>query len=171
MSLATKKVLVLNADFQAFGVCNVYRAFLLVFMNKAEIIIPAENITLCTVNRAYSVPSVIKLNRYINIPYKGVMMSRQNIFKRDNFSCLYCGSKNNLTLDHVIPRSRGGQSTWKNLVTACKSCNSKKGDRTPDEALMDLAYQPFKPSFVLFLKNFSGLNEESWRPYLEVGVH
>lgn len=165
----SNKVLILNADFQALGICNVYRAFLLVYMDKAEIIIESEHFHLRTVDRNYAAPSVIRLHKYINIPYKGVMMSRQNVFRRDNYACLYCGDKENLTLDHVIPRSRGGQSTWKNLVTACKTCNSKKGDKTPDEALMPLPYQPFKPSFIVFLKHYSGKNTENWRPFLELG--
>ena len=111
-------------------------------------------------------PSIIRLYRYVNLPYKGVMLSRQNIFKRDGGKCQYCGVTTDLTLDHVIPRSKGGRSTWDNLVTACKSCNSKKGDYTPEEAGMPLARQPFKPSFIMFLRDFSGPIEENWKPYL-----
>lgn len=168
MSIRFKKVLILNADFRAFSVCSVYKAFLLVYLEKAEIVKKADNAVLRSVNRTYDMPSIIRLNQYVNIPYKGVIMTRQNIFKRDGNKCVYCSSKENLTLDHVLPRSRGGGSTWTNLVTACKTCNSKKGDFLPEEIDMELPYKPFKPSFIMFLRDLSGLGDESWMPYLQV---
>jgi len=168
MSIKSKKVLILNADYRAFSVCSVYKAFLLVYLEKAEIVKKAENAVLRSISRTYDMPSIIRLNQYVNIPYKGVVMTRQNIFKRDGNKCVYCSSKDNLTLDHVLPRSRGGGSTWNNLVTACKTCNSKKGDFLPEEIGMELPYKPFKPSFIMFLRDFSGLGEESWMPYLQV---
>ncbi len=119
-----------------------------------------------TVSNSYPLPSIIRLFRYVNLPYKGVMLSRQNIFKRDGGKCQYCGSTKDLTLDHVIPRSKGGRSSWDNLVSACKNCNSKKGDFTPEEANMPLKRRPFKPSFIMFLRDFSGPVEEDWKPYL-----
>lgn len=161
-----RKVLVLNADFRALAVCTVNKAFLLVYLEKAEVINKAENAFLRTVNKTFAMPSVIRLTNYVNVPYRGVMLSRQNIFKRDNGACVYCGTTKNLTLDHVIPRSRGGKTDWTNLVTACKSCNSKKGDLTPEEANMPLPYNPFKPSFIVFLREFSGIGDESWQPFL-----
>jgi 5-methylcytosine-specific restriction endonuclease McrA len=74
----------------------------------------------------FPMPSVIRLNRYVNAPYKGVNLTRQNIFKRDNFECQYCGTRRDLTIDHVVPRAKGGLDSWLNLVTACKRCNAKK---------------------------------------------
>jgi len=168
MSMRSRKVLILNADYRAFSVCSVYKAFLLVYLDKAEVVKKAENGVLRTVNRSYDMPSIIKLNQYVNIPYKGVVMTRQNIFKRDGNKCVYCGSTESLTLDHVLPRSRGGGSNWNNLVTACKTCNSKKGDFLPEEIGMELPYKPFKPSFIMFLRDFSGLGDENWMPYLQV---
>ena len=168
MSIRSKKVLILNADFRAFSVCSVYKAFLLVYLEKAEVVKKAENSVLRTVNRVYDMPSIIRLNQYVNIPYKGVIMTRQNIFKRDGNKCVYCSSPESLTLDHVLPRSRGGGSNWNNLVTACKTCNSKKGDFLPEEIGMELPYKPFKPSFIMFLRDFSGLGDDSWMPYLQV---
>lgn len=165
-NIMARKVLVLNADFRALAVCSVSKAFLLVYLNKAEIVNKAENVFLRTVNQQFDMPSVIRLLNYVNVPYRGVMLSRQNIFKRDNGACVYCGATKELTLDHVIPRSRGGQTTWSNLVTACKRCNSKKGDSLPEEAQMLLPYQPFKPSFVVFLREFSGMGDDSWQPFL-----
>lgn len=168
MGMQSRKVLILNADYRAFSVCSVYKAFLLVYLNKAEIIKKSENAYLRTVSRSYEMPSIIKLHNYVNIPYKGVIMTRQNIFKRDGGKCVYCSSKDNLTIDHVLPRSRGGSTSWNNLVTACKTCNSRKGDFLPEEIDMFLPYKPFKPSFIMFLRDFSGLREESWMPYLQV---
>ncbi len=161
-----RKVLVLNADFRALAVCTVSKAFLLVYLEKAEIVNKAENVFLRTVNRTFDMPSVIRLVNYVNVPYRGVMLSRQNIFKRDAGTCVYCGTTKDLTLDHVLPRSRGGKTSWTNLVTACKRCNSRKGDLTPDEANMPLPYKPFRPSFVVFLREFSGMGDDSWQPFL-----
>lgn len=161
-----RNVLVLNQDFSPFTVCTVQRAFLLVFLQKAELLIGATNQSLRTVTEVYPMPAVIRLHQYIRIPYRGVVLTRQNIFKRDNFECQYCGSEKDLTIDHVMPRSRGGKSTWKNLITACKQCNAKKGHHTPQEAGMPLTNLPFKPSFILFLRDFSGLSREEWKPYL-----
>jgi 5-methylcytosine-specific restriction endonuclease McrA len=115
-------------------------------------------------------PAVIRLHQYIHIPYRGVVLTRQNIFKRDEFKCQYCASVKDLTLDHVIPRSRGGKSTWKNLITACKLCNAKKGNFTPQEAGMYLSQLPYKPSYIIFLRDFSGMIRDEWKPYLEVGI-
>jgi 5-methylcytosine-specific restriction endonuclease McrA len=161
-----RKVLVLNQDFRALTVCSVHRAFLLVYMEKAELVSNAKNIYLRTVSTSFPAPSIIRLQDYVNIPYKGVVLSRQNIFKRDGHTCQYCGSKTVLTLDHVMPRSRGGQSSWENLTTACKRCNSKKGDLTPNEAQMPLKRKPFKPSFFMFLRDFSGHVDDEWLTYL-----
>ena len=162
----SRKVLVLNQDFRALTVCSVQRAFILVFSKKAELVTNDKTKMLRTVSASYPMPSIIRLNRYVNLPYKGVLLNRQNIFRRDGYKCQYCGCNYDLTLDHVIPKSRGGETTWENLVTACKSCNSKKGDRTPKEAEMPLARKPFKPSFVMFLRDFAGYLDDDWMLYL-----
>jgi 5-methylcytosine-specific restriction endonuclease McrA len=161
-----KKVLILNQDYSALTVCSVQKAFILVYLNKAELVSEARNLLLRSVSSTFPMPSIIRLYKYVNLPYKGVMLSRQNIFKRDHHVCQYCGTSEDLTLDHVLPKSRGGKSSWDNLVTACKSCNSKKGDFTPEEAGMPLRMKPFKPSFIMFLRDFSGHIDEEWVPYL-----
>jgi 5-methylcytosine-specific restriction endonuclease McrA len=166
MSLYGKKVLILNQDYRALTICSVQKAFTLVYMHKAELVSDYQNLFLKTVSASYAVPSIIRLFRYVQLPYKGVMLSRQNIFRRDGNECQYCGSTHDLTLDHVLPRSRGGLSTWENLCTACKTCNARKGDHTPDEAGTPLKVKPFKPSFLMFLREFSGVIDENWRPYL-----
>ena len=162
-----RKVLVLNQDNSPISVCTVQRAFLLNYLDKSELVQPANGFKLRSVNKAFPMPAVIRLNKYVNVPYKGVALTRQNIFRRDNFECQYCGSRKDLTLDHVIPRSKGGKSTWNNLVTACKRCNAKKGDFNPEKAGMILKTKPFKPSYVLFLRNFSGMFCDEWKPYLK----
>lgn len=165
-----RNVLVLNQDFSPFTVCTVQRAFLLVFLQKAELLSRASNQSLRTISTSYPMPSVIRLNQYVRIPYRGVVLTRQNIFKRDEYKCQYCGDTKELTLDHVVPRSRGGKSTWKNLVTACKFCNTKKGNNNPEEAGLILKKLPYKPSYVIFLRDFSGLIREDWKPFLGVVV-
>ena len=162
-----RKVLILNSDFRALTICSVNKAFLLVYMNKAEVVNKVENQYLRTISRSFDMPSVIRLYSYVNMPYKGVMLNRQNVFKRDGNLCVYCGVREELTLDHVMPRSRGGKTNWTNLVTACKKCNAKKGDYTPEEAGMRLPYKPFKPSFVVFLREFSGVADEHWKQFLQ----
>ena len=163
----SRKVLVLNQDLRPVAVCSVYRAFLLIFLEKAQLISAVKNKQLRTVNKAFPMPSIIQLTKYVSIPYRGVVLTRQNVFKRDGYKCQYCGSMENLTLDHVFPKSRGGASSWDNLVTACKGCNSKKGDYTPEEIAMTLFQYPFKPSFVMFLRELSDELYHDWIPFLQ----
>jgi len=163
------RALVLNQDFRPISVCSIQRAFVLVFMNKVEMVQSFNGHKLHTVDKAYHIPAVVRLQKYIHVPYRGVELSRVNIFKRDNYACQYCGTSRDLSIDHVIPRSRGGASNWKNLVTACKACNARKGDNTPEEANMPLAQKPFKPSYLMFLRDFSGFKYEEWKPFLSLG--
>lgn len=160
------RVLVLNQDFSPLMVCSVERAFILVYLNKSEMVRPANGHKLHSITRTFPMPSVIRLNRYVNAPYKGVNLTRQNIFKRDNFECQFCGTKKDLTLDHVVPSSRGGAHSWLNLVTACKRCNAKKGDFTPEEAGMQLIRRPYKPSYAIFLRDVSGMSHREWDEFL-----
>lgn len=160
------KALVLNLDYTPIAVCTVQRAFLLVYLRKAELVKANSTYSFHTVNDTFSMPSVIKLNRYVNVPYKGVVLSRENVFKRDGFKCQYCGTEKELTLDHLIPKARGGKTSWNNLVTACKTCNSKKGNYSPEEAGFDLTFRPYRPSYIMYLKDLSGNSYEEWRPFL-----
>lgn len=163
-----RKVLVLNADFSPISVCTVQRAFLLTYLNKTELVSPANGYKLRSISQSFPMPAVIRLRKYVNIPYKGVNLTRQNVFKRDAFSCQYCGTSKDLTLDHVMPRSKGGRSSWSNLVTACKRCNTKKGDALPQEAGIRLKTKPFRPSYIMFLRDFSGFHCEEWGPFLKI---
>lgn len=162
-----QRVLVLNQDYSPMSVCSAQRAFLLIYLKKAELLNATADKFLRTVSRSFPMPSVIRIHTYITVPYRGVVMTRHNIFKRDNNECQYCGTKQDLTIDHVIPRSKGGRSTWKNLVAACKRCNARKGDYAPQQVDMKLTKQPYRPSYVMFIRESSGFVQEEWRPYLE----
>jgi 5-methylcytosine-specific restriction endonuclease McrA len=163
----TRRVLVLNQDYSPLTICSVERAFVLLYLNKAELLNEVEGKQLRTVSTTFPYPSVVRILNYANIPYRGVVLTRHNIFRRDEFQCQYCGSDSNLTLDHLIPRSKGGKSNWNNLVTACKACNAKKGDNTPEEAGMKLAKNPVKPSYLMFLRKSVTPFNEAWLRYLE----
>ncbi|ALJ00344.1 HNH endonuclease [Rufibacter tibetensis] len=160
------KVLLLNQDYSAIATCSLHKAFVLIYLQKAELIAEDQINVLRTVRRTFPRPLVIRLHRYVRVPYKGISLTRQNIMRRDRNRCQYCGSTRNLTLDHLLPRSRGGESTWYNLITACARCNSKKGDRTPEEVSMKLASKPFKPSLVSFLRESIQDAEHAWIPFL-----
>jgi 5-methylcytosine-specific restriction endonuclease McrA len=101
------------------------------------------------------------------VPYKKVVLTRKNILRRDAYKCAYCGRSDlPLTIDHVLPKSRGGNDSWENLVCACTLCNNRKGDRTLEEADMVLHNRPFKPSHIMFIKHVVGKLDENWKPYL-----
>jgi 5-methylcytosine-specific restriction endonuclease McrA len=168
--MMNKRVLVLNQDFSPVSICTIQRAFLLVYLEKAYLVSRANGSMIRTVSFAYPMPSVIRLKNYVHIPYRGVVLTRQNIFKRDGFRCQYCGTSGDLTLDHVVPKARGGKTTWANLVTACKSCNARKGDYTPEELGLTIRTRPFRPSYVMFLRDYSGYAYEEWIPYLKTGT-
>jgi 5-methylcytosine-specific restriction endonuclease McrA len=160
------QVLVLNNDYTPVSVTDMVRGFKLVFKGKAEIVEHVEENPIVTDQKTYRRPSVIRLLKYVVLPFKKLKPSRDNIFRRDGFECLYCTSKKDLTIDHVYPRSRGGDNTWENLGTCCTKCNGKKGDRTPEEAGMKLRHRPFKPGYTYFMKNFARVHDQ-WTIYLE----
>lgn len=159
------RVLVLNQDYSPLMVCSVERAFVLVFLNKSELI-KAWDKKLRTVDRSFPLPSVIRLNRYINMPFKAVSLTRHHVFQRDGFECQYCGSRKDLTLDHVVPTSRGGAHAWNNVTTACRKCNHHKGDQTPEEAGMELRRRPVRPSHAVFLKDYLFNHRGFWDEFL-----
>jgi len=159
-------VLVLNQDYSALTVCNVQRAVILMHLQKVHLVESVDGAYVRSPSTKVPWPSIVRLKQYAQVPYKRVMLSRKNVLKRDQRTCQYCGTESNLTIDHVVPKSRGGRDTWENLVAACVSCNNEKGDRTPEEAGMQLARQPFRPSYVMFLRDFAGAVDEDWKPYL-----
>ena len=159
--------LVLNQNYEPLNVCSVKRAFLLVFSGKAEVLEIGEEPIYGVGNAEYETPSVIRLQYFVRRPTPQRRLSRREVFVRDAHTCQYCGRHSNLTLDHVIPRHKGGPHTWDNLTTACQKCNHQKGGRTPQEAKMPLITKPRRPSvnpaelFLMHLKNYS-----EWEPFL-----
>ncbi len=139
-------VLVLNQGYEPLNICRVRRAVVLLFQNKAEMLENGSGF-IHTPSYEFQVPSVIRLFSLIRRPRRSERrLTRLEIFKRDQYTCQYCGKETRqLTLDHVIPRYRGGQHTWDNVVSACIPCNRRKAGRTPQEAGMRLVRQPSSP--------------------------
>jgi 5-methylcytosine-specific restriction endonuclease McrA len=132
---------------------------------KAEILKSDEN-PIIAGYKEYMRPVIIRLLEYIKYHTRTLRANRNRIYKRDGFQCMYCGSKKDLTLDHVMPRSRGGKNEWTNLVTSCFKCNSKKGDKTPEEAKMKLRQQPFAPSLVSEDRVVNGIWEDFQKSFV-----
>lgn len=168
MPLDQLKVLVLNSSYEPLDICDPRKALVLLFGGKAVPVAHHPERSIGTISRSYPLPIVVRLRGYVSKPFRRVLLSRKNIFIRDNFQCQYCGRTDTpLTLDHILPRSRGGESTWENLIAACPRCNSKKGDRTPREAGMQTLKKPVKPHhLILFMQHLSPAVSEHWKPYL-----
>ncbi len=163
-----QQVLVLNASYEPLNVCSVRRAHVLVFKGRAEVIeeLPQR---LHAASDTYPWPHVIRLLRYVRVP-RAVQrkISRRALFARDGWRCVYCGSSTGrLTLDHVVPRSRGGESSWENVVTSCAPCNLRKGDRLLHEVEMELLVAPRAPTPVLFIHLAAPRIPQRWQPYLD----
>jgi len=161
------EVLVLNASYEPLNTCTVRRAHVLVDKRKAEIV-EHDAEPLRSATAAFLRPLVIRLLQYVRVPRTVKRrISRRVLFARDGWRCVYCGTAGGrLTLDHVVPRSRGGDSTWENVVTACAPCNLRKGNRTPEEASLRLAHVPRAPAPVLFIRLALHRVPEIWAPYL-----
>jgi 5-methylcytosine-specific restriction endonuclease McrA len=163
-------VLVLNASYEPINVTPVRRAVVLIIKGVATTE-EEDGDYLHSARSAFRIPSVIRLREFRHIPHQPRALSRKNILLRDRNTCQFCGRvlpASELTLDHVIPRSRGGHTDWDNLVACCHRCNSLKGDRLPEEAGLKLARQP-RP-FTLHtsrqLMRLMGRSDERWRKYL-----
>lgn len=162
----TGHVLVLNQDYRALAVTSVQRATILILLQKADLVAAENNRFVRSPSRHVPWPSIVRLRVYVRVPYKKIILTRKNIMRRDRQRCQYCGSHERLTLDHVTPKSRGGRDTWENLVAACVPCNNKKGSRTLDETMMSLSRKPFRPSYVMYIRDFVGSMDDTWKPYL-----
>jgi 5-methylcytosine-specific restriction endonuclease McrA len=162
-----QQVLVLNSSYEPLNVCSVRRAHVLVFKGKAEVIEALEE-RLHSASDTFPWPHVIRLVTYIRVPRTVQRkISRRALFARDGWRCVYCGTTaGRLTLDHVVPRSRGGESVWENVVTSCAPCNLRKGDRTLEEARMELRAHPRPPAPVLFIRLAAQNIPTGWQPYL-----
>ncbi|HUQ90062.1 MAG TPA: HNH endonuclease [Bryobacteraceae bacterium] len=163
-------VLVLNASYEPINVCAARRALVLVLKGVAAAEEHAASYIHSSI-QAMQLPSVIRLLEYRRIPHQSRALSRKNILLRDRYTCQYCHkvlSSGELTLDHVVPRSRAGESSWENLVACCHHCNNKKGNRTPDEAGMKLhrCPRPFTLHTSRHLMRMLAKGDTQWRKYL-----
>lgn len=163
------QVLVLNQNYEPLNITSMRRAVSLLHLGKAEVVEQFDS-RVRTVTRSFAAPSVVRLSYYVRRPLTELRVSRRGVFARDEHTCCYCGAADvPLTLDHVVPVSRGGQSTWGNLVTCCVACNHTKGSRTPAEAGLALAFKPFRPRFtphLSFAQFVGAVRSEHWGLYL-----
>lgn len=160
-------VLVLNQTYEPLNLCRVRRAVVLVFCGKAEVLENSRGV-LHSVTQVFLIPSVIRLVYMVKRPRHQRKLTKLEVFTRDQYTCQYCGRQTKeLTLDHVIPRRRGGKHSWENVVSACKVCNRRKGGHTPKEAEMKLLRQPRTPRNDGFYIPYHYLNSHGeWKKYV-----
>ncbi|MBX3010893.1 MAG: HNH endonuclease [Caldilineaceae bacterium] len=169
-------ILLLNASYEPLAVIPARRALSLLLRERVDAV-TEELINISTTAHDLSIPTVLRLRRYVRAPKRGVRWSRRGIFQRDNYGCIYCGirageaqgelllTKRDFTLDHILPKSRGGRNTWSNTACACPKCNQRKGNRTPHEAGMALLWEPKTPRVDYWVA--SGEVPTAWKFYLE----
>jgi 5-methylcytosine-specific restriction endonuclease McrA len=162
-------VLVLNQNYEPLNVCDIRRAFRLLGAEKAELL-ERNHQVIHTPTRALDAPSVIRLQYHIKRPRPRVKLSRREVFARDRHTCQYCGTvSRDLTIDHVVPKHRGGRHEWENLVAACRTCNHRKGSKTLSEARMSLRREPRAPRAdvrYLYGTYLADERNDAWRSYL-----
>jgi 5-methylcytosine-specific restriction endonuclease McrA len=165
-----RQVLVLNSTYEPVNVCSTRRALVLLLKGRAESLETAAQ-RIRSERASYPAPVVIRLNEYARVPRpEGRRLSRRAILARDGYRCQYCGSTRHLTVDHLVPRSRGGASSWENLVTSCAACNTRKGASLPSEVGMALSRMPRPPAPCDFVFAAQRVVPEAWRPYLDAAV-
>ena len=163
-------VLVLNHNYEPLNVCGLKRGMIMMLLGKAEVV-RFSDVVIHSVEEEIYAPSVLRLNQMVKRPTPRLKMSRRSVLARDDYTCQYCGSKSNLTIDHVFPRHRGGETTWENLVCCCLRCNNKKGDKTPQEIGMRLPHPPRRPNYIPYIsfpRFISALRQPEWREFLEM---
>jgi 5-methylcytosine-specific restriction endonuclease McrA len=163
------RVLVLNATYEPINVCTVRRAAVLVLKDKAEVVEQSLSDRLRSERFSMSKPIVIRLITYVRVPRDAHRrkITRKAVLARDSWTCQYCGQRRTtLTVDHVIPRSRGGESVWENIVASCGPCNRRKGNRLPREARMHPKHEPRPPGPTVFIQIASPRIPRVWEPYL-----
>ena len=165
-----EQVLLLNISYEPLKVINWKKAITMLFLGKVEVIEEYSR-EIHSVSFAIKLPSVVRLLKMVKRNKSPVKFSRQNIYARDRYKCQYCGNRHyseDLTYDHIVPKSYGGKTIWENIVTCCMKCNRKKGGRTPNEASMKLIRKPTRPTWVPAIRITVGFKEvpQSWRDYL-----
>ena len=160
-------VLVLNQSCEPLNLCRARRAIILTLYGKAEVLENSRG-EIHSARQVFQIPSVIRLAYFIRRPYRERKLTKVEVFIRDQYTCQYCGTQTReLTLDHVIPRQCSGEHAWKNVVSACKVCNRRKGGRTPEEAGMSLLCSPRIPHHNGFYIPYHYLNSHNeWRKYI-----
>jgi len=155
--------LVLNATHMPINITSWQRAMTLLYKGRAAAVVYNGKM----INGRFRLPEIIRLSKYVPRPYTDVVLSRRNIYLRDNHTCQYCGKAgSNLTIDHVVPKSRGGADSWENMVVCCARCNNRKGSKTPEEAGLKLITLPYRPPSTLYLHmtRLAGV-PQSWYNY------
>jgi hypothetical protein len=155
-------VLVLNSDYSPLNVTSFNRGFNLVYKGKAEVVKSSDEPVVCGIVKLVR-PVIIRLLSYVSITRRRIRVNRNRIMRRDNNACVYCGSKKDLTIDHIVPKSKGGGNTWDNLVTCCITCNSKKGDKLLGETNMRLMKKPTEPT--IFSDSVGQSLQKIWTEY------
>jgi 5-methylcytosine-specific restriction endonuclease McrA len=162
-----QKTLVVDSSFIARSIISTERAFVISYKGNAEVIAEhPETFGLVNPELTIHKPSIIRVFKYVKQSMHKVPLTRENVYRRDNFECVYCGCSTQklLTLDHVIPQSKGGKNTWDNLVTACKPCNSEKADLTLEEYGKEIP-EPKRPHYLMLLRAVQEIPKE-WEPFL-----
>lgn len=160
------KVLLLNSDYEPLSVCGPNRAMRLLLLGKVDSVEP-EGMVLRSVKASIKLPSVMRLTYYRRVYKRDIPLTKRNVIRRDGSTCQYCGKHStNMTVDHVVPQSRGGKDEWKNMVCACPDCNAKKDDRTPAQAGMVLKSRPRRPRYFSFAVAKMQEVPVVWKPYL-----
>ncbi|HEX9258632.1 MAG TPA: HNH endonuclease [Acidimicrobiales bacterium] len=162
-----RSALVLNATYEPLSIVPARRAVCLVLADKAEIV-HHDGTEIRSAHHHVPTPLVIRLRYLVKVPYhRRTAMSRRAVFARDDHRCQYCGSHAD-SIDHILPRSRGGEHVWENVAAACRPCNLRKRDRTPEEAGMRLARKPHAPRELAWVVVAVGRVPEVWKPYLRL---
>jgi 5-methylcytosine-specific restriction endonuclease McrA len=163
------KALVLNATYEPLCVVSVRRAVVLVLKEKAEVVHATDD-ELRSERAAFVVPSVIRLTYFVKVPFRArAALSRRAVFVRDNHRCQYCGGSAE-NIDHIVPRSRGGEHVWENVVAACRPCNTRKEDRLLHEVGFVLRRKPTAPRELTWVVVAVGTVHPHWEPYLQPGA-
>ncbi len=160
------RALVLNATYEPIGVVSARRAVVLALDQKVDVLADTGEL-IGSATLTVPVPSVIRLRYFVKVPYKRTApLSRRAVFARDQGKCQYCG-RSAESIDHVIPRSKGGAHAWDNVVACCRRCNTYKGDRLLDNCSLELASTPKAPTQYVWVKVAAGTVPSAWTPYLE----